>query len=78
MTSTAELRRAKRNLEPTAPAIVAMHMWSERYCMQSGGSMDFWDGLSTFEQKFCEEIATKVREAKMPEAAQRDMAEGGR
>lgn len=65
MASTAEIRRATRNLEPTAPAIVAMNMWGSRYAAQNGGSMDFWDGLTGYEQKLCTEIAEKIRAARM-------------
>jgi|JI10StandDraft_1071094.scaffolds.fasta_scaffold151030_7 putative hemolysin len=64
MASTAERRRDERNLNPTAPEVVAMNMWGSRYCAQNGGSMDFWDSLSVYEQKFCEEIADKVRAAR--------------
>lgn len=64
MASTAEIRRAKRNLDPTAPAVGAMTMWGDRYSKQNGGSMDFWDSLTGYEQKFCEEIADKVRAAR--------------
>lgn len=59
----------KRNLNPTAPAVVAMAIWGQRYAAQGGGSMEFWDKLSPGEQRTCIEIAERVREAPMPERA---------
>lgn len=52
-----------RNLNPTPAAVVAMWVWGERYSKQNGGSMDFWDGLSDREQKFCQGMADKVIDA---------------
>lgn len=43
----------KRNLNPTAEAIVAMLMWSDEYSKQNGGSMDFYDSLSFARKKQC-------------------------
>jgi hypothetical protein len=56
---------AKRNLEPTAPAIVAMTLWCHRYAAQRGGSMDFWDTLNESEKQQCVRIADQIRAAKM-------------
>jgi hypothetical protein len=58
----------RRNLNPTAPAIIAMTLYNDRYAAQSGGSMDFWDNLSAFEKQSCIEIAQRVREAEMKAA----------
>lgn len=58
---------AKRNLEPIAPALVAMSLWSHRYAAQNGGSMDFWDKLSEAEKQQCVRIAEQIRAAKMLE-----------
>ncbi len=60
-------RRDRRNLTPTAPAVVAMNLWGQRYSEQNGGSMDFWDKLSAEEKKRCHEIAARVREAPVTE-----------
>lgn len=62
-----ERARDRRNLNPTAPARVAMAMWGKRYSEQRGGSMDFWDTLTEGEQRTCREVAEKVREAPMEE-----------
>lgn len=42
-----------RNLHPSADAQVAMIIWGREYSQQSGGSMDFWDGLSDDRKKRC-------------------------
>lgn len=60
-------KRDRRNLNPTAPAIVATYKWNERYAAQAGGSMDFWDSLSECERKYCIECAEKVQGAHMVE-----------
>lgn len=60
-------KRDRRNLNPTAPAIVAMYKWTDRYAEQNGGTMDFWDTLSEREHKFCIECAEKVQGATMTE-----------
>lgn len=57
----------QRNLDPTAPAIVAMTLWGYAYCQQNGGSMDFWDNLRPGDKKHCRELAEKIRKAKMDE-----------
>lgn len=57
--------RDRRNLNPTAPAIVAMNLWSHRYAAQNGGSMDFWDTLREPEQRQCRETAERIRAARM-------------
>ena len=56
-----------RNINPTAPAYAAMALWGKRYAAQSGGSMDFWDSLSPDEQRTCQELAKKIKEAPMEE-----------
>lgn len=43
----------RRNINPHAEARLAMAMWSEEYAAQSGGSMDFWDGLSESRKALC-------------------------
>lgn len=57
----------RRNLNPTAPARVAMALWSERYAAQNGGSMDFWDQLREPEKRQCREIAEQIQAAPMKE-----------
>jgi hypothetical protein len=58
-----EQQRAKRNLNPHKPAVVAMAMWGNRYAAQNGGSMDFWDKLSSSEQRICREIVERIAQA---------------
>lgn len=65
--SARERRRDRRNINPTAPAYVAMAIWGQRYSAQRGGSMDFWDSLTDGEKRTCTEIAEKVRAAPMAE-----------
>jgi hypothetical protein len=60
-----ERERAHRNLNPHAPAIVAMSLYCDRYAHQNGGSMDFWDKLREPEKQQCREIAEKIRTAPM-------------
>lgn len=62
-----EKQRARRNLNPTAPARVAMTLWSDRYAAQNGGSMDFWDTLSEAEKRQCRQIAEQIQAASMSE-----------
>lgn len=64
-------KRDRRNLNPTAPACVAMAMWGKRYSEQRGGSMDFWDKLSQGEQQTCIDIAEKIKAAPMQEGHSR-------
>jgi hypothetical protein len=63
----AEADRARRNLNPTAPAIVAMGIWSHEYAAQRGGVMDFWDSLSESRKRQATEEAERIRTAAMTE-----------
>ncbi len=49
-----------RNLKPHAEAALAMALWSEEYGAQNGGSMDFWDGLSSRRKHLCASIVDRV------------------
>lgn len=51
-----EAQRAKRNLSPTAPALVAMIIWGDEYARQDGGSMAFWDSLDKGRRRRCEMV----------------------
>ena len=53
----------RRNINPTAAAVIAMNLWGARYAAQRGGSMDFWDSLDDADKKRCIEIVRDVREA---------------
>ena len=66
--------RHKRNLNPTAPAYVAMALFGKRYGAQRGGSMDFWDTLSQYEKRTCMQLAIQIREAPMQEGEHRKTA----
>lgn len=50
----------QRNLNPTKEAQVAMIMWGSEYSQQSGGSMDFWDGLSFDRKQRCRLVVTRL------------------
>jgi len=56
-----------RNLNPTAPAYVAMALFGDRYAAQRGGSMDFWDSLSDYEKRTCTHLAEQIKAAPMPQ-----------
>ena len=60
-----ERKRARRNLNPHKPALLAMWLWGKRYAAQGGGSMDFWDKLTEQEKNSCRECVIRV--AKAPE-----------
>ena len=68
MKVTAENRQMLRNIRPTPEAQWAMRLWSDEYAAQTGGSMDFWDGLTEYRKKLCQEIATLERKAVAAEA----------
>lgn len=57
----------RRNLNPTAPARVAMALYGKRYSEQLGGSMDFWDSLREGEKKLCIDLAQEIKAAPMHE-----------
>jgi hypothetical protein len=56
----------KRNLNPTAPAVLAMWRWGEEYAAQRGGVMDFWDTLSESRKRLCVDAAERVAEILRP------------
>ena len=56
-------KRDRGNINPTAEAVAAMHLWPNRYSRQSGGSMDFWHNLAPFEQERCKELVKRIRNA---------------
>jgi hypothetical protein len=58
-----------RNLNPIAPAIVAMTIWGHKYAAQRGGSMDFWDSLSDEDRRLCREVAERVKETPLDETS---------
>lgn len=55
-----EQKRARRNLNPTKEAIAAMWLWGKKYSQQSGGSMDFWDGLSDGDKRTCRQMVDEI------------------
>lgn len=61
----------RRNLNPTAEAVIAMNLFPDRYCTQSGGSMDFWDKLSDRDKRRCVEVVELVRSADKTHKVQR-------
>lgn len=42
-----------RNLNPTMESRIAMIIYGRAYSEQDGGSMDFWDELSSYNKKVC-------------------------
>lgn len=50
------MEKERRNLNPTKAAKVAMIIWGKEYSQQHGGSMDFWDRLSSDRRKRCEMV----------------------
>ena len=58
-----EQQKAKRNLNPHKPALIAMALWGSRYSRQNGGSMEFWDSLSSSEQQICRDIVKRLADA---------------
>lgn len=57
-------RREARNLRPHKAARVAMILYNERYAFkQKGGSMDFWDSLTSGEQQTCRELVAQIEVA---------------
>lgn len=73
ITRERERKRDARNLSPHAEAIAAMHLWGAEYAAQSGGSMDFWDGLSLGRQKICQELVDRIKQTES-----RAVFDGGR
>ena len=49
-----------RNLNPTPEAVAAMWLHSKSYAAQNGGSMDFWDKLSGWQQKQCADLVADI------------------
>lgn len=67
MASQAEKKQNHRNLNATAPALLAMYRWGEEYAAQRGGVMDFWDKLAPHRKWMCIEAASRIIEAPMTE-----------
>lgn len=62
--NSAANRRERRNLNPHKAAVAAMWLWGETYANQSGGSMDFWDGLSPGAQELCRRMVADIEKAR--------------
>lgn len=58
-----EKERARRNLNPHKPAVIAMSMWGHEYSQQGGGSMDFWDKLTESRKQICREVLERLEKA---------------
>ncbi len=67
MASQAEKKQNQRNLNATAPALLAMFKWGDEYAAQRGGVMDFWDKLAPHRKRICVEAAERILEAPMTE-----------
>lgn len=64
MATAKELAQARRNLNPHAEAIAAMHMWSDDYAFkQRGGSMDFWDNLPDWKKQLARDLVKRIRQS---------------
>lgn len=60
MTPPTERERTQRNLHPHKAARIAMLLWNREYAAQRGGSMDFWDKLSTSQKQICREALREI------------------
>lgn len=60
-----EHKQSERDLNPTAPAKVAMILYNKRYASQNLGSMGFFDSLSSTEKNACIRYAEDIKEAPM-------------
>jgi hypothetical protein len=58
----AERKHGRKNTDPHAEAHAAMTLWSDEYCRQNGGSIDFWDGLSSGRKTYCRELVARIKE----------------
>jgi hypothetical protein len=58
-----ETMQQKRNLNPTAEAIIAMCIWSNEYAAQGGGSADFYESLSPAQKQQCTRIVDQILQA---------------
>lgn len=52
----AQIERDRRNLNPHAEAIVAMHLWGDEYGPQKLGCMDWYDSLSEARKVLCHSL----------------------
>lgn len=50
----------RQNLNPHAEARLAMALWGDEYAAQNGGSMDFWDELSTSRKALCVRLMSDI------------------
>lgn len=53
----------KRNLNPHRAAVVAMALFHAEYAIFGGGSMDFYDSLSSGQKQTCREIVANIEAA---------------
>ena len=53
-------KKEQRNLDPHRPARCAMWLYNDQYRKQKGGSMDFWDKLSSSEKNNCRSMAEQI------------------
>ena len=58
----AERKHGRKNTDPHAEAHVAMTLWSNEYCQQNGGTIDFWDALSPERKTYCRELVARIKE----------------
>lgn len=59
-----DTERTHRNLNPHAEARFAMAMWSHEYAYeQTGGSMDFWDGLDAYRKRVSVDVVGEILKA---------------
>jgi len=62
--SKEQVKRDRRNINPTAEAVVAMNLFPDDYAFkQRGGSMDFWDNLPEAHKRRCLDLVERIREA---------------
>lgn len=51
-----------RNINPTTEAVFAMYHWHDEYAKSGGGSMDFYDSLSSVEKRYCQDAIARIKQ----------------
>lgn len=62
--SSAQVKRAKRNLNPHKAAVAAMYLWGGAYSSFGGGCMDFWDSLRESDRDICRRCVKDIEKAR--------------
>ena len=60
MSRAAIAERERRNLNPHAEAIAAIHIWGAEYSQQRLGCMDWWDSLPDAKKRLVRGLLDRV------------------